>query len=551
MSPPTGITMPKSNPLSNSKQQKRKFNVPTFLQFNVTNIAHLKFAFKAIQGQSLINRGGNGESAEANVQIIPKSNTGMDIQGIGNSRIGDIPIVSTGKVGFIPIVITGRAAFTPIATVGKALNIQRGDQYPDNGKGKTVYPNGQKRAFKLVMDDTSTKVRGKQKSVIVNGHFTLVKFQNVLPSFTARTYKGLEWKTLLHVTLATDMEQDPHIPYNKVEYEKEWVNLFKVLPTPVMPPSFDEPMALSSQTCGIHQLQSDKQYFNVPQNNILKWGALIMFVDDEVNVTMGKRIVCNSTIQNAMHTSFINNGQVLKQSKEMHPYLNPWMSVGINDRGENVTQELVIAHCTDGEEATFGIPQENKRVATARLEKAQQGHKYQIDKHPVQLKLWYPLSKDWYAGIVTYKEVNGFMEKDKDNPIVCSVEKTVLHKGLKDGNSPPYLVPNYNVTNGWKNGEPNEEPIPAVADDIPNAFENYAKVNEMVKTVGWKQGAEVGQRKMQSDKKQAKLQSFSNILKCENGHGVPYNFSMQWMSLEALKAMQYFIFWKSDKIKNE
>ena len=239
----------------------------------------------------------------------------MNIQGIGNSRIGDIPIVNAGKVTFIPIVITGRATFTPIATVEKALNIQRGDQYPDNEKGKTVYPSGQKRGFKLVMDDTSTKVRRKQKSVIVNGHFIPVKFQNVLPSFTARTYKNLEWETLPYVTLTTDMDQDPHIPYNKVEYEKEWVNLPKVLPTPVMPPSFDEPMALSSQTCGIHQLQSDKQYFNVPQNNILEWGALIIFVDDDVNVTMGKRIVWNSTIQKAMPTSFINIGKALKQSK--------------------------------------------------------------------------------------------------------------------------------------------------------------------------------------------------------------------------------------------
>ena len=102
----------------------------------------------------------------------------------------------------------------------------------------------------------------------------------------------------------------------------------------------------------------------------------------------------------------------------------------------------------------------------------------------------------------------------------------------------------------WKNRETKEKPISAIADDILNACDNYAKENEELETVRWKEYAEINERKMQNDKK-AKLQSFSNILKYKSGHEVPNIFSMHWISLEALKLMQYFIFWKGDKIKNE
>ena len=142
------------------------------------------------------------------------------------------------------------------------------------------------------------------------------------------------------------------------------------------------------------------------------------------------------------------------------------------------------------------------------------------------MELWHLLSKDGDKGIVTYKEVNGFIEKDKDNPIVWSFKKSISYYGLKDGSSPPYLVPDYNVTNGWKNGKTKEEPITAMANDILNACDNYAKENEELETVRWKKCTEIDERKMQSDKKEAKLQSFSNILKYESGHEVPNIFSM-------------------------
>ena len=191
----------------------------------MTNISHSKSVLRAIQGQlSSINRGANGAIAGAHVWIIAKCNKGVDIQGSDNDRIRDIPIVTAGKVALMHVI-----------TIGRVLNTQRRNWCPFEEKGKAIYPSGQKEAFKLVVHDTSTKLRGRQKSETVNGYFIPNKFQNVLPFFTAHTYKDLEWKTLPYITITPNVDWDPHIPCDKLEYEKEWVNLLKVLPTPVTP----------------------------------------------------------------------------------------------------------------------------------------------------------------------------------------------------------------------------------------------------------------------------------------------------------------------------
>ena len=94
-----------------------KFNVSTLLQVNMTNISHSKSAFKAIQGQpSLINRGANRTIAGAHSWIIDEFNKEVDIQGLDNDRIRDIPIVTAGRVALIYVI-----------TIKRVLNTQRVD----------------------------------------------------------------------------------------------------------------------------------------------------------------------------------------------------------------------------------------------------------------------------------------------------------------------------------------------------------------------------------------------------------------------------------------
>jgi len=142
------------------------------------------------------------------------------------------------------------------------------------------------------------------------------------------------------------------------------------------------------------------------------------------------------------------------------------------------------------------------------------------------MKFWYSLSKERDKRIVTYKEVNGSIEKDKENSILWKFKKFKSYNELKNGSSPFYFIPNYNIMNGWKKREIKKELIPAVANDIFNACENYAKENKQFETIGWKQCAKIDKRKMQNIKKEAKLQSFSNILNYESGYKVPNMFSM-------------------------
>ena len=73
-------------------------------------------------------------------------------------------------------------------------------------KGKAIYLNGQKKVFKVVVHDTSTKIREKQKSETGNGYFIYIKTQNVLPFFTVRIYKNLEWKTLPYIPITIDID---------------------------------------------------------------------------------------------------------------------------------------------------------------------------------------------------------------------------------------------------------------------------------------------------------------------------------------------------------
>ena len=93
-------------------------------------------------------------------------------------------------------------------------------------------------------------------------------------------------------------------------------------------PLFDKSIALSLQILGIHQWQSDKQAINILHNNILKWGALNMLVDDEANAATGKRIICTPVIHNAMDTSLVNNGKS-KPNKKLHPHPKFWICIVI------------------------------------------------------------------------------------------------------------------------------------------------------------------------------------------------------------------------------
>jgi hypothetical protein len=93
---------------------------------------------------ALVDRGANGGIAGDDVRVVDRTSRQVDVQGIDNHQIVDIPI----------------------ATVGAVVKTQRGDviaimhQYAYTGKGKTIHSSGQLEWFKQDVNDRSIKVRG-------------------------------------------------------------------------------------------------------------------------------------------------------------------------------------------------------------------------------------------------------------------------------------------------------------------------------------------------------------------------------------------------------
>lgn len=93
---------------------------------------------------SLVDRSANGGIAGGDVCIISKTDRSVDIQGIDNHRINEIPIVTARRV-----INTQK---DPVIAIMH--------QYAYTGKGKSIHSCAQLEAYKQTVHDKSTKVGG-------------------------------------------------------------------------------------------------------------------------------------------------------------------------------------------------------------------------------------------------------------------------------------------------------------------------------------------------------------------------------------------------------
>src|SRR5687768_3205790 len=190
----------------------------------MTKITYSVLAYSATRNGALVDRGANGGIAGEDVKIIAKTGRKVDIQGIDNHCINDIPIVTAGGV----------------------VNTQRGEviaimhQHAYVGKGKTIHSCGQLEAHKQDVHDKSIKIGGKQRIVTLDGYIIPLNIRNGLPFMTIRPYTDAEWKRLPQVILTADVDWDPSILDCKQEDNEEWYNAMEDLPTLTPDPLFDE-----------------------------------------------------------------------------------------------------------------------------------------------------------------------------------------------------------------------------------------------------------------------------------------------------------------------
>ena len=98
-----------------------------------------------------MDRGANGGLAGANVQQLHKHpSRKVDVQGIDNHRLPDIPVVTAAGV-----VKTQKGPLILIM-----------NQYAGTGTGQTIHSSGQMEAHSITIDDCSVKIGGKQQMVL-------------------------------------------------------------------------------------------------------------------------------------------------------------------------------------------------------------------------------------------------------------------------------------------------------------------------------------------------------------------------------------------------
>lgn len=193
--------------------QEINLNGVTYCEANMVTIYSYS-ANSTTNGGALIDRVANGGITGDNVHIIAKTRQQVDIQGIDNHHINDIPIVTAGGV-----VSTQK---------GEVIAIMHQYAYVD--KGKTIHSCSQMEAHKQTVHDKSIKVGGKQHIETLDGYIIPLNVRQGLPYMTMRPYTNQEWDELPHVILTADTDWDPSILDCEQEENEEWFNAMEDLP---------------------------------------------------------------------------------------------------------------------------------------------------------------------------------------------------------------------------------------------------------------------------------------------------------------------------------
>ena len=216
------------------------------------------------------------------MRVIDQTERSVDIRGIDNHQVTNIPI----------------------ATVGGVISTQRGEaiaimhQYAYTGKGKTIHSSGQMEWFKNNVNDKSIKVDGGlQRILTLEGYHIPLNFIEGLPYCKIRPFTDREWDTLPHVILTGDKDWDPRVLDHSIEDDDKWYDAI-------------------SDDIGLEVMDKFDEFGNY-RNTVQVQGTMLSFFDtlqdesDDIDTAMDK-----CCIYHAMDTEIIQEGEVKIQSKE-------------------------------------------------------------------------------------------------------------------------------------------------------------------------------------------------------------------------------------------
>jgi hypothetical protein len=248
-------TMAKGNASVNSGNDSTQVNEMTIngqtwtreVNAHETNTVYSVSASRTKRPGALVDRGANGGVAGEDVRVIQELHRTVDVQGIDNHQIVDIPIVIAGGV----------------------INTQRGpaiailNQYAYIGKGKTIHSSGQLEWFGQDVNERSIKVaNGSQRILTLDGYAIPINIRNGLPYITMRPYTDKEWNDLPHVLLTADTEWDPTVLDHDLDENDQWFDALSDIPEGTSDTLFDERGDYRHCTIVNHAITSDHEMKN-------------------------------------------------------------------------------------------------------------------------------------------------------------------------------------------------------------------------------------------------------------------------------------------------
>ncbi|KAG7340327.1 hypothetical protein IV203_023870 [Nitzschia inconspicua] len=201
----------------------------------------------------LVDRGANGGIAGENLRVIEQTGRTVNVAGIDNHQLIDIPIVTAGGVT--------QSHKGPVITIFH--------QYACTGRGKSVHSSAQLEWYKNTVDDKAKANGGMQRIITPDGYIIPISIRGGLAYIPMRTFTDKEFETLPHVIMTSDKEWDPSILDGEVDIEsEEWFDTVITIPTEevVNNKRFDKFF--------------DKGFVNTFENNIRARGAMYKLIND-------------------------------------------------------------------------------------------------------------------------------------------------------------------------------------------------------------------------------------------------------------------------------
>lgn len=145
---------------------------------------------------ALIDQGANGGIAGADVHVLATTRRIVNVRGIDNHELTDVPIVTCAGV----------------IDTNHGLVIAVMHNYAYTGKGRTIHSAIQLESFGNDVNDRPASLpRGLQRIITLEQYVIPLSVHQGLPYMSLRPFTNDEWRSLPHIILTGELDWDPSI----------------------------------------------------------------------------------------------------------------------------------------------------------------------------------------------------------------------------------------------------------------------------------------------------------------------------------------------------